>query len=584
MDALSLVFGRQKLVRDLTEHDFTGSRPQPQDRIRIVVTVGGFSPDDPDEHPQWFRPGRAVEKWWDPTTKAVVPVQVPGGELCVQIGYAARFDHEDLQVKQRRYFHDDDEVADPFDEESIPHFPDRLLHEIGYFVLPARRTWPSTISFGSELFRKAVATLGGIPASSVLSHLEKLRGPEPALEDDPDLAPLVSSINDRMGQLLPGRPKLQLRITSTDSESLLRALVPHYQREDGDSLPAARHGTGLLSLQTLVLLLEIGRARTARGESFILALEEPELHVPPGLQRRLIGDAAAASNQVICTTHAPRVAAFFDATSILMLLRTVPEPPAEGEGPVRLLEARPLAPSSMVDVPNALIQLYTDQRSRLVEALMFPRVLVPEGRIDFEWLRLLLDVAETGVRSLDTGASEVPPYGAVVGVVPTRDASVKVTYGRLASLHPDVVVLVDGDDAGDGYITSLLACEPQPAAIIQWPDGWTVEDAVGWALEAEGVDLLVDIQARLERSFADYADLVDKLKNDKGAEGGLKSHYMAHEEIAGAMKRSAPCVQRVEVVLEALCRAALGEVGDFAHLVVDGERSGATCAVYRFRR
>ncbi len=37
VDALSLVFGRQKLVQDLTEHDFTGSRPEPQHRIKIAT-------------------------------------------------------------------------------------------------------------------------------------------------------------------------------------------------------------------------------------------------------------------------------------------------------------------------------------------------------------------------------------------------------------------------------------------------------------------------------------------------------------------------------------------------------------------
>ena len=64
VDALCLVFGRQRLVRDLTEHDFAGSRPRPQDRIRIVATVGGFQSNDPDDNQTWFRSGRAVKKWW----------------------------------------------------------------------------------------------------------------------------------------------------------------------------------------------------------------------------------------------------------------------------------------------------------------------------------------------------------------------------------------------------------------------------------------------------------------------------------------------------------------------------------------
>lgn len=582
VDALSLVFGRQKLVHNLTEHDFSGSCPQPADRIRIVATVGGFPSNDPDRNTNWFRSGRSVEKWWDTETKLVIPEQQPGALLCAQIGFAARFDHEELTVKQIRYFQQHDDQEDPFDEEAIDRFPDRLLSEVGFFVLPARRTWAATISFGSELFRKAVATLGGVPATTVINHRDALRSPSSPLEDDGALQPLIQSINTRMAQLVPGNPRLQLRVTSTDSESLLQALVPHYQLDEGGSLPAGRHGTGLISLQTLVLLLEIGRARKTAGQSFILALEEPELHVPPGLQRRLIGDAAAVSDQVICTTHAPRVAAFFEAPSIQILSRTS-TPADNGESRVEKLEGRPLSPASMVNEPNSLVQLYTDHRARLVEALMFPRVLIPEGRIDFEWLRLLLDVAETGERTLCDDQSHVPPFGSVVGVVPTRDSSVRVTFERLRSLHDHVGVLVDGDPTGDGYVADLIACSPTPCCVMQWPTGWDIEDAVRWTLDADAIVLLHEINARLDRQFQSLDELVAALKNTSGQSGGLKAHYMAHEDIAGAMRKSQLCVQRVERLLEAITRAALGRLDEFEHLEFDEVRSRGGIAVCRFR-
>lgn len=581
VDALSLVFGRQKLVHDLTEHDFIGSCPQPADRIRIVATVGSFLSNDPDNHTNWFRSGRSVEKWWDPTTNMVLSEQQSQTLLCAQIGYAARFDHEDLTVKQIRYFQQNDGDIDPFDEDAIDRFPDKLLSEIGFFVLPARRTWSATISFGSELFRKAVATFGGVPATTVINQRDTLRSPSSPLEEDSALQPLIQNINTRMAQLIPGNPKLQLRVTSTDSDSLLRALVPHYQRDGNNSLPAGRHGSGLISLQTLVLLLEIGQARKRAGQSFILVLEEPELHIPPGLQRRLIGDAAAVSDQVIATTHAPRVAAFFDAESIQILSRT-PISSEDGGSVIEELEGRSLSSASMVNEPNSLVQLYTDHRVRLVEALMFPRVLIPEGRIDFEWLRLLLDVAETGERTLAYNQSFIPPFGSLVGVVPTRDSAVKVTFDRLRNLHDHVGVLVDGDSAGDSYVTEILACNPKPCCVIQWPTGWTIEDAVRWTIDADS-GLLSEINIRLDRQFASLDDLVDALKNTSGQAGGLKSHYMAHEDIAGVMRKSAPCVRRAELLLEALTRAMLGQLDGFQHLELDQTRSGNITTVCRFR-
>ena len=39
VDALSLVLGKPRMVRNLTEHDFTGSCPTPSDRFTIVATI-----------------------------------------------------------------------------------------------------------------------------------------------------------------------------------------------------------------------------------------------------------------------------------------------------------------------------------------------------------------------------------------------------------------------------------------------------------------------------------------------------------------------------------------------------------------
>ena len=280
------------------------------------------------------------------------------------------------------------------------------------------------------------------------------------------------------------------------------------------------------------------------------------------------------------------MAAFFDAGSIQILSRTMTPGEGDGNAPaIEQLEGRPLSPASMASqpTPNTLVQLYTDQRARLVEALMYPRVLVPEGRIDFEWLRLLLDVAETGERPLHGVQGAVPPFGSVVGVVPTRDSAVKVTFERLRTLHAHVAALVDGDPAGDGYVNDLLACDPPPCCVMQWPSGWAVENALRWTLDADAAVLLPEINSRLGRTYQSLDELVAALKNGDGRNGGLKAHYMAHEDIAGAMRRSVACVQRVEQLLEAVTRGVLGRFEGFGHLEMDESRSGNGVTVCRFR-
>jgi putative ATP-dependent endonuclease of the OLD family len=213
---------------------------------------------------------------------------------------------------------------------------------------------------------------------------------------------------------------------------------------------------------------------------------------------------------------------------------------------------------------------------------MFPRVLVPEGRIDYEWLRLLLDVAETGERTLHGLQSTVPPFGSVVGVVPTRDSAVQVTFERLRNLHDHVGVLVDGDPAGNSYVLDLIKCNPTPCCVMQWPNGWTIEDAVCWTLEADASTLLFEINAQLNRQFQSLAELVIALKNNNGQAGGLKAHYMAHEDIAGAMRKSQLCVQRVEKLLEAVTRTMLGKHEGFEQLEYQHNQSRDGINVYRF--
>lgn len=52
IEALALLFGRVRLVRRLTEHDFHGSAPNEAARILCIATVTDFTPNDP--HPSFL--------------------------------------------------------------------------------------------------------------------------------------------------------------------------------------------------------------------------------------------------------------------------------------------------------------------------------------------------------------------------------------------------------------------------------------------------------------------------------------------------------------------------------------------------
>ena len=461
-------------------------------------------------------------------------------------------------------------MRDPFQDDAVQPIPLRLFDDVGYYVLPARRTWEAVTSFASELFRKAVATVGGIPAQTVLEERDRLRAPTAPLEDATGLAPLADRINRQLAELLPDAPRFQLRLTATDSESVLRALVPHYVGTDGVALPVGRHGLGLLSLQTFILLLELGRERVRLGKPFLFAMEEPELHVPPGMQRRLISQAVSVAEQTICTTHSPRVAAHYAATSVQILDRR----------PQRLGATLMLPAPLGTTATNARRKLFRDDRARLVEALMHHSVLIPEGRSEYEWFRLLSGALETGDTPPDPVAADTPAFDTVIGVVPTHDGAVADVYEALQSRRRGLVPLVDGDDAGAEKIERLRRAHPKPERIQRWRDDWTMEDAIGWILKGDGEAALSELPGRIGRECASIDNLMGLFKVKTGP-SRLKTDYLAYEEVASVIGSLPGCRTRAAVLLKAVTLATLGRAERCDSVRKDDVHSAVDSAVFR---
>ena len=551
IEALALLLGRDRMVRTLTEHDFHGSDPQAPDRIKLVATIVGFREDNPAEHPDWFRDDRGVPKWWNPTTGIVSAIrETEQSKLACQIGFSAFFDRTSLEVETARYFHDDDGIGDVFDDEATASVPARLIREVGFFLVPASRTWDKVVSFGSELFRRVVAAQGAQPAASVLAERDRLRAPADALEADEHLRPVVHALNAELARFFHRPPVLSLRVTSTDSVGLLDAVVPHYGQAGALGLPARRHGSGLVSLQHLLLLLQFGRDRADAGEGFVMALEEPELHVPPPLQQRLVCRIQALSTQTLVSTHSPTIAAMSDPTSVMVL--------RNNNG---TLSARPLLPGPITrDTPNAIRRLFQTSRTETIAALMNETVLVPEGRFDFDLLSLISRAVD-----LHQGwmAANECRFGSSVGLVPTHDSAVQATVAQLVRLHPNVAAVVDGDGEGRGYAAALTQAAGAPSVVIRWPDEWTIENVVGWLLEPDADAVLAGLDP--DWGVRDLNALVAMLSSKDRAANGLKGDYVAYEAVADLIGQVEPCRNRARAFLNDLASVVNGvEVARFA--------------------
>jgi energy-coupling factor transporter ATP-binding protein EcfA2 len=568
LESLALLFGRDRLVRTLTEHDFFGSNPAASDRIRLIATITGFGSNLASAHSQWFSERRGIPKWRQESTgKLLAEPQSSEDELTVQVGLSARFDRGELNVETIRYFHDDDAVVDPFDEEVVQIVPARLLSEVGFFLVPAHRTWDKLVSFNSELFRRILDSSGSLEATEILAERDRLRLDEHRVDLQGSLKGLREGINNELKHLLSGDPSLELRLTGTDSESLLYALIPHYRYGTSVSLPAGRHGSGLLSLQTALLVLQVAERRRKANQNVIIAVEEPELHMPPGVHAQVLHRLRNASNQLVCTTHSPRVAAVCSALDIRVVnsANTV-------QSPVAPLLKTTLPGSSR----NGVRKLFQESRQAFIEALMHRFVLVPEGRVDAEWFKLFSLCAVTD-QELGSCAEPVP-FGTIFGIVPTHDACVVETIERINDIRSGVVALVDGDAAGDGYMKSLLKANRPPEHVVRWQDGWEMEDVVGWVLGGEET-LVPLIQADMPTAPASISEIVTWIKtrpNEKGA----KADILAYEAITAALLTSSSAKSRVRKLLEALVDLT-SEKPSSQFLLADQARTTSATSVWR---
>lgn len=550
IEALTLLLGRERVIRELTEHDFYGSDPQPADRIKLVATITDFPSEDPYQNIDWFRDGRGVPKWLDEANGTISAVRTEeASKLCCQIGAQAYFDCDSLSVEMVRYFHDHDSQMDPFADDSPVGVPPRLIKEIGFYLVRASRTWDKVFTWGSELFRRTLQTAAAQPAEAILAERDRLRRPEAPIENDDRISPLIQNVNAELARCIPNAPHVQLRVTSTDSRSLLDSVAAHFAVVGGLGVPAARQGSGLVSLQGLLLLLELGRGRAAEGEGFLMALEEPELHLPPAGQQQLVQRVQALSTQTFITTHSPLIAAVSDPTSVL-ILRNV-----DGHLSALPFLSEPLLPNAQ----NWKRKFFQQSRVDVLSALMHPCVLVPEGRADF----LLLKTVLRPLMLTEGWSTSMPSmFGLEVGVVPTEDAKVVETFQLLSATHHKVCCLVDGDRDGKRYITSLLAEPTAPSSVIRWADDEMIEDAIGWILAADENDVVGRLTELTEVAPSTVSDIVTLLKNKK-------VDVICYESVADAIVNSPLCRARAAELFSCLALACAGTAS--AHFIADPE-------------
>jgi hypothetical protein len=139
-----------------------------------------------------------------------------------------------------------------------------------------------------------------------------------------------------------------------------------------------------------------------------------------------------------------------------------------------------------------------------------------------------------------------------VGIIPTEDAKVVETHELLARLHGQICCLVDGDGDGDRYIGLLRQHATPPVHVLRWPNGWDIEETVGWILRADEQAIIAMLDT-LDGPPASVGDVVALLR-------AKKANVIVYEALAEAIAQTEPCAERAKELLTAMVTACAGEV------------------------
>lgn len=365
----------------------------------------------------------------------------------------------------------------------------RARRAVSMRVLPALRDAESDLrAWSTNPLRSLVEELA-IGDALLARTVDDLGRAMDALSADPEVTDLAARLTGRLGAMAGARLDVEptLGFASSKKEDLVRSVRLYV--DAARTRGVADTSLGGANVLYLSLLLEaLARRRAAAGfVGMVVAVEEPEAHLHPTMQRRLFGYLLRQEPSLVLTTHSPHIAAVTPIGSFVSLTRDTAGGATVG---------RTTAGLGLTGTKCADVERYLDV-SR-AEVLFASAVILVEGVSE---VYLLAAVAEAAEFDLDE-------HGVVVASVDGTDFDPYTTFLGPTGLDLPTFVLTDGDasvattgaNAGDRtepglrrgarLVRDQAAREELLAAIGDLPDSDTYEadrTAVSEQLREEGI-------------------------------------------------------------------------------------------------
>jgi putative ATP-dependent endonuclease of OLD family len=368
LEAIELAIGADRLSRTqaIDEHDFFGGDYQSRDggpakRIVVEVVIA-----DLDE--QLCTKFRNNLEFWRPATQDMaanlVGAAAPQTKPAVRIRFEGAYDADADEFTAKTWF------AVPRTDEGVPLAECRSgdKREFGFLHLRALRTGSRALSMERGSLLDVILRTYEVRTRMWEGLLDGLRDLDVVGAKDPEFGKILTDIRDAMREIVPGEwadaPHLRVsELTREDLRHVLKSFlatgVPGY------AAPFQHQGSGTINALVLAMLGLIAERRKGR---VIFAMEEPELSLPPHVQKRVVDKVRDLAAQALFTSHSPYVIEQFAPEQMTVMTRDVSG---------HLNAAR-------VALPNNLkLKVFRDGfRTRFCEALLARRVLVVEGKTE----------------------------------------------------------------------------------------------------------------------------------------------------------------------------------------------------------
>lgn len=233
---------------------------------------------------------------------------------------------------------------------------------IGFLYLRSLRTGSRALSLEKGSLLDIVLRTREVKPKMWEDVLERLEHAKIPIDEQDEIGNVLTDVQTAINRYVPkewgAAPKL--KVSRMTREDLRRTIVAFIETSGDHSAPYFRQGTGTSNMLVLALLSIIRDNK----QNVIFAMEEPETAIPPNVQKQVVSEIIANSDQAIFTSHSPYVIEEFDLGQIAILANN-------GNGI--------LAQNSINISDPSSYNYHQYFRSQLCEGLLARRIVICEG-------------------------------------------------------------------------------------------------------------------------------------------------------------------------------------------------------------